>query len=144
MAEKLLAHALAAQDSPLREIDVISGGVSAMNGQHASINSVKALASVRLDLSGHRSKQVTTQMISNSLAVFCMTESHRRILRGFFPESRTPLHLFREFMPPPTNHQIPDPYGMSLENYVQCRDSMVEAIPSLVDFIKRLCSKKSE
>jgi protein-tyrosine phosphatase len=47
-------------------------------------------------------------------------------------------------MPPPADRQISDPYGMSLENYVQCRDSMVEAIPSLVDFIRRLDIKGFE
>jgi protein-tyrosine-phosphatase len=140
MAEKLLMHALAAQEPPLREIQVTSSGVSAVNGQGASGNSVQALASVGLDLKTHRSKQITARAMSGSLAVFCMTETHRRILRDYFPHNDTPIHLMREFMPPPADVQIPDPYGMPLGAYIQCRDSMVEAIPSLIKTIRRLAA----
>jgi protein-tyrosine phosphatase len=138
MAEKLIAHALAAQPRPWCDLRVISAGVSAMPGQPASANSVKALARVGLDLSQHRSTQVTSRIMETSAALFCMTESHRRILRGYFPTSGTPVHLMREFMPSSADPQIPDPYGSSLDAYMQCRDSMVEALPSLIDFIMQL------
>jgi protein-tyrosine phosphatase len=32
--------------------------------------------------------------------------------------------------------EIPDPYGASIQSYQACMDTMVEAVPSLVAFLK--------
>jgi protein-tyrosine phosphatase len=45
------------------------------------------------------------------------------------------LVLFRQFAGQ-NSTEIPDPYGSSLEDYMFCRDSMIQAIPSLIEFIK--------
>ena len=41
-------------------------------------------------------------------------------------------------MSPPADPEIADPFGGSLKLYEACRDEMVEAIPSLVDFLKNM------
>ena len=51
------------------------------------------------------------------------------------------LYLMRELIPHVEEEEIPDPYGMALHNYENCRDSMVESIPSLVSFVKTLLAK---
>jgi protein-tyrosine-phosphatase len=138
MAEKLLAHALAAEQPPLSKWTVISAGVSAWPNESASANSVRALKNVGLELNNHRSQTMTDELMAKSLVVIGMTESHRQFLHMAFPESKTPIVLLREFMPPPANPEIPDPYGQNLSAYENCRDSMVEAIPSLIRYLKTL------
>jgi len=71
------------------------------------------------------------------LAVFVMTEGHRAMieLQATPPPSR--LHLFREFLPPPAAREIGDPYGSALRSYEQSRDEMVEAIPSLLAYLRQ-------
>ena len=59
MAERLLKHALAAENGPLSEFEVISAGVSAFPGDQASRNAVKAMKKVGLDLSDHRSRPLS-------------------------------------------------------------------------------------
>ncbi|MBT7867445.1 MAG: hypothetical protein HN763_13940 [Opitutales bacterium] len=46
--------------------------------------------------------------------------------------------LMRQFIEADANDEIPDPFGMSLNHYEACRDSMVEAIPSLLQVVKTL------
>ncbi|HAV12403.1 MAG TPA: protein tyrosine phosphatase [Opitutae bacterium] len=136
MAEKLLQHALNAEGQPLSELVVVSAGVAAGYGEPASRNSVAALKKVTLDLSRHKSQPVTTDLLDRSFAVFGMTDSHIQALHHYYPEVPERVHLFRDFMPDADN-QIPDPFGGNYDEYVACRDSMIEAIPSLVAYLKK-------
>jgi len=138
MAEVLLQHALRAQPEPLRSLKVFSAGVAASPGDPVSENSVYALKKVGLDLSGHVAQPLSDRLVYDALAVFCMTESHRAMIELSFEPPPQNIYLFREFMPPPASHEIVDPYGCALKHYEACRDEMVEAIPSLVAFIKSL------
>lgn len=143
MAARLLAHALAAEDEPLKSLRVVSAGVAACKGDPASPNAVAALKKVNLSLEAHASQPVTDELLRSSLLALCMTESHRALLSYHFDPLPTPVYLMREFLPPPASPEIPDPYGMDLRSYEACRDSMVEAIPSIVRFLKDLLTSKT-
>ncbi len=80
--------------------------------------------------------------MENALAIFCMTESHRAMIQLSFQPPPKHLYLFREFLPEPADPEIGDPYGGSLKLYEACRDEMVEAVPSLVAFLKKISSGK--
>ncbi len=136
MAAALLQHALAAQPEPLRSLQVISAGVAARGGDPVSENSVVALKKVGLDLAGHVSQPLTQAMLDEAELILCMTESHRAMI--LFQAERAPknIFLFREFMPQRGDKEIGDPYGGPLKVYEAARDEMVEAIPSIVEFIK--------
>lgn len=136
MAEKLLEHALAAEEEPLRSLQVVSAGISAYENEPASPNSVRALKSVGLDLSKHRSRSLDEDLVRRSLYIFCMTANHRMMIELQFGDKAPPIYLFRELMPGIRDYEIPDPFGGTLDAYVACRDSMVEAIPSIVKFLK--------
>ena len=134
MAEKLLQHALAAEGEPLNEIEVVSAGVVAGYGDPASENSVAALRKVKLDLSHHKSQPLTDELIDRAFAIFGMTDSHVDILNRYIPEGTVRIHLMREFLG--ADNQIPDPFGQDFDAYNACLDSMIEAIPSLVQYLK--------
>lgn len=138
MGEKLLRHALAAEPEPLRSLRVISAGIAAGSGYPATENSVAALKKVGLDLSGHSSRPLTQDLLDEALAVFCMTESHRAMIEVSFDRVPKNLHLFREFVGQDNDSEIPDPFGGNFREYEACRDSMVEAVPTLVKFLRSL------
>jgi protein-tyrosine-phosphatase len=142
MAEGLLRHALSGQPEPLQSLKVISAGVATRPGEPVSENSVIALKKAGIDISGKRSRPLTQELLTNALAVFGMTESHRSIIQYKATPVPRHLHLFREFLPPPAGKEIGDPYGGPLKIYEACRDEMVEAIPSLLAFLKTLLSEK--
>lgn len=137
MAQALLQHALRAQEEPLKSIKVISGGVAARLGETVSENSVIALKKVGIDLSKHTSQPLTQKLVDEALAIFCMTESHRAMIQLSFDPPPKNLFLFREFMPKPADPEIADPYGGPLKLYEASRDEMVEAVPSIIDFLKK-------
>ncbi len=141
MGEKLLQHALAAQPEPLRSLKVVSAGIAASRGQPATENSVAALKRVGLDLSGHASQPLTQALLDQAVAVFCMTDSHRAMIEVNFDRVPKNLHLFREFVGRDGDTEIPDPFGGNFREYEACRDSMVEAIPSLVQRLRAAAGK---
>jgi protein-tyrosine-phosphatase len=138
MAEALLRHALDAEAEPLRSMPIISTGLAACIGEPASPNSVRALKNVGIDLVSHRSRALTQELLNNSVAVFGMTGQHLRSIRARFNPVPEHLYLMRGLMPEGVSREIPDPYGMGLTEYEACRDSMVEAIPSLVAFLRKV------
>jgi protein-tyrosine-phosphatase len=142
MAAALLQHALAAQPEPLRSIKVISAGVAARSGDHVSENSVIALRKVGLDISGHISRPLTQEMLDDAFMVIGMTESHRAMIQFQAEPPPQHLYLFREFMPQMGDKEIGDPFGGPLKVYETARDEMVEALPSLVEFIKTQLAAK--
>ena len=138
MAARLLQHALAGQPPPLSSLHVVSAGLAAAHGQTATENSVVALKKVGVDLSAHQSQPLTQPLLDGALAVLCMTETHRAMIQLNFARVPRHIYLFREFMDDTSELEIPDPYGMPYACYESCRDSMVEAIPSLLNFFRKL------
>ncbi|MDB6168324.1 MAG: protein tyrosine phosphatase, partial [Verrucomicrobia bacterium] len=136
MGAGLLQHALAAQPEPLRSIRVTSAGVAARKGERVSENSIIALRKAGIDISSHVSQPLTDELIAQAAAVLCMTESHRAMIQLHCEVPPRNLYLFREFMPQLGDKDIPDPFGAPLRAYETARDEMVEAIPSLVEFLK--------
>lgn len=136
MAEKLLQHALAAEGAPYDQLEVVSAGVAAGYGDPASENSVAALKKVGLDLGHHQSQPLTPDLINRAFAIFAMTDSHLDALRYFSPELPQRAHLLRGFMANTEDKQIPDPIGQDFDAYSACLDSMIEAIPSIVTYLK--------
>jgi protein-tyrosine-phosphatase len=137
MVEALLAHALKAEESPLSELKVASAGVAARAGDPASTNSVIAMKKVGLDISAHRSQPISPELLSEAVAVFVMTESHRAVIQAMFEPMPKNIFLLREFMPREADKQIGDPYGGPLPEYEACRDEIVEAIPSVMAFLRK-------
>lgn len=139
MAGKLLEHALAAEKAPLNQLEVKSAGVSAQSGQPASSNSVAALKKVKIDLSQHTSQPVEQALIDRALVILGMTKSHLETL-NFYNYQNLPehIHLFREFMGAGKSTQIPDPFGQDFDAYETCLNSMLEAIPSILEFLRSI------
>ena len=138
MAAALLQHFLGGQDEPLKSLPVVSAGIAARQGDPISDNAAVAMKRVGLDVSRHASQPVTQQLLDGALAVFCMTESHRAMIQLQFERVPKHLYLFREFLPPPVDPEVNDPYGGPLNVYETCRDNLVEAVPGIVNFLKTI------
>ncbi len=135
MAAGLLRHFLAGQPEPLRSLPVVSAGLATRTGLPASENAVIAMKKAGIDVGGHASQPVTQALLDGALAVFVMTEAHRAMLQFQFERVPAHLYLFRQFLPPPADPEVEDPYGAPLSVYETCRDNLVEAVPSVVRFL---------
>lgn len=138
MAEALLRHALQAEEEPLRSLKVVSAGVSAYEGHACTTHSEKVLSKVGIDVSGHRSRPLTHELLDKATLVIGMTESHRQIIHRNAPDLKAPVILMRELMAGAGDPEVPDPYGADLQTYEATRDAIVEAIPSVVNYLREL------
>lgn len=136
MAERLLNHALKAEPDPLRSITVQSAGIAAASGDPASDHSLKAMNAVKIDLSDHRSRPFSGWMAESSDLILTMTSSHIDAIRMQYPGLAVPVFRFREWVDS-GSPEVPDPFGGPLDLYVETRDSLAEAIPSILKFIKK-------
>src|SRR3990172_3205883 len=75
-----------------------------------------------IDITSHRSQQVTDTMIRDASIVLCMAETHRRIIRGIFPQWESKILMMKEFGQPqlPANQSVEDPTGRAKRKYEKC------------------------
>ena len=70
------------------ELDVtaVSAGIFAENGSPASKNAILAMKEYDIDLSQHRSKTITDELVSEADLVLTMTEGHKMLTAGMAPD----------------------------------------------------------
>jgi protein-tyrosine-phosphatase len=136
MAERIFAQELAKSDLD-QKIHTHSAGLSAMDGDKASQNSIDACQELGLDITDHRSAGLTRTTLEEASVIFCMTESHRALINMYFelPQGY-PIFLMREFLETGSK-ELPDPYGQDIEVYRECRDRMLESMPSLINWVEK-------
>jgi len=141
MAEALLRAALAKRGQGLEKLKVASFGLAAESDQPASPNSVKAMQRIGLDIGAHRSRLFTQTDVARSAVIFGMTESHLAALHARFDALPEFVLLLRNVLPADVPREIPDPFGGGYRDYEECRDSMVEAVPAMVEFLRQNLSR---
>ncbi|MEX0654245.1 MAG: L-threonylcarbamoyladenylate synthase [Phycisphaeraceae bacterium] len=80
IARKMLAEARGIREDELEaaSIRVLSAGVAALPGARASEHAVEALGKQGIDLTRHRSRTLSYEMIQEADVIYTMTESHRQ------------------------------------------------------------------
>ncbi len=116
VCRRLLAERLNCKPGDLeaRGFVVRSAGVMAYPGEAASEGAVIAGAELGADLTAHRSRPVTLELLASATHVIAMTDGHVAALAARFPTVG----------PPPVTlavgSDIPDPIGGELDEYRAC------------------------
>jgi protein-tyrosine phosphatase len=132
MAEVLLRAALANEGGKLAELHIVSAGIGAYPGDAASAHAVKALDRIGFDLSNHCSCPLDQGTVDRAIAIFGMAAGHVEAVKSRFSNLPQVVQRLREQLPLAAGRDIPDPFGGNLAEYEACRDSVIEAIPSVV------------
>ena len=86
MAEALFRRMVKSSGADsLADLEVSSAGVSARGGDRASPNAIKAMEELGIDLSRHKTRQLTQDMIDRADLILTMTEGHRDFIRVMDP-----------------------------------------------------------
>lgn len=136
MAEALLRSALAREEGALAGLKVASRGLAAYPGDPPSANAVRALRPLGLSLERHCSLPLSQADLDRAAAVLVMGDSHLQALRARFSPLPDLVARFRDQLPEAAGRDIPDPFGGDLAAYEDCRDSMVEALPSVLAMLR--------
>jgi protein-tyrosine-phosphatase len=107
-------------------ISAISCGISASGAAPASVYAKKAALKYGADLSGHRSRPVSEELIKNASAVYCMTAGHRSVLSSLYPAY---AHLFRTI----GDRDVLDPFGGSERDYERAAAQIHEYLLKLIE-----------
>ncbi len=138
MGEALLKHAVAAlpDEDPVKQLEIVSAGTSTVDGMPPSPNSVRALSQVGIDIENYRSTALTKKLLDECFALFAMDQSHLDTVKyryGFLPERSMAV---LEMSPIDGRKNVPDPYGGNLDEYLDVRDDIMHAIPSILKYLQ--------
>lgn len=115
---------------------VESAGLSASPGQNASANAILALKEEGIDLSVHRSRRATRDILRRADIVIPMTRAHRAQATAMEPSVEAKSFLLMSFLPsPPKCLDLPDPIGGNIAAYRICRDIIAGCVPGLLDYL---------
>lgn len=101
---------------------VLSAGVATADGLPVSHEAVEALAREGVDISGHRTRQLTRELIRRAAAIYVMTDAHLQRVLEIEPSARDRVQK----LDPAGN--IADPVGMPLEAYLETSRVLRELI----------------
>jgi protein-tyrosine-phosphatase len=130
-----LAEAIArriVQQAGRSDIEVSSAGTQAWDGSPASDGSLLVGMERGLDLSSHRSRRLTPEILRESDLVLVMAPSHLAHVRELDPSAN--VHLLGGFVggdDPGTTVQ--DPFGGDLAAYRETADDIEKALAGLLD-----------
>jgi RpiB/LacA/LacB family sugar-phosphate isomerase len=135
MAEALFRRVAAGRG----EFRVFSAGLGAVDGQPPTAHSVEAMRELGIDISGQRSRMLTTDLVREADYIFGMTHSHVDTIALLYPPAAEKTFLLREFDDTLEEFEkdISDPIGGSYEVYENCRDQIEQGIASLLKFMEQ-------
>lgn len=134
MAEAILKKAIEESGRNIEEYCISSAGISTVDGMNASKHSIEAVKELGIDLSNHRSKVITKELIDNSDIILTMTKSHKEILVQAVPKCKEKVYTLKGFVNK-SELDISDPFGGNLDTY---KDTMKEIIYSVNEIVKKI------
>jgi low molecular weight protein-tyrosine phosphatase len=103
MAAALLAHRLAGR---VEGVAVSSAGIAALVGQPADPIAVELMRRRGLDISSHRARQVTEQLVMDADMAIAMEQGHVKAIESAFPRARGRVHRIGRW----GGFDVPDPH----------------------------------
>jgi protein-tyrosine-phosphatase len=138
MAEGILRDSLSPQ--ALTASRVVSAGVGAVAGLPPSDHSVTACAEEGIDISAHRSRPISRQMLRDSDLILTMEDHHAEAVKTLAPDLSDRVELLARYGAADGDEPvtgIPDPIGGELEEYRAARDQIREQILAALPRIER-------
>jgi glycine hydroxymethyltransferase len=133
MAEGLFRHATKEAGG----WSVASAGLNAGRGQPPSPDAVRALRELGIDIGHYRSQPVTEELVHDADFIFAMTRGHLEMLAILFPEAAEKTFLLREFEAAAGNPDVLDPIGQGFATYLECRETIRAALPSVLSYLNQ-------
>lgn len=113
---------------------IISAGTGAYDGCPAAPNAVDALKKKDIDLTGHRSKRITPEMLKEADYIFTMTLIQKQQVLFMYPAGEGKTFTLKEFAFPSAqdDFNIDDPYGGDKGCYSKCAAQLEDLITKVL------------
>jgi protein-tyrosine-phosphatase len=129
-----MAEALArkiAERRGITDLNVSSAGTNALENVPATDEALLVGMERGVDLTGHRSRQLTPGIISEADLIFVMTPGHLEQVKQM--GGRGKVHVIDEYASGAADKGISDPYGGDLEAYRKTADALEDEIERVFD-----------
>ncbi len=112
------------------DLDVLidSAGVFAGIGESASDEAIKAMSERGIDLTGHRTKPLTDELINMADIILTMTKAHKQLILRYAPDK---IQTLLEYAG--KDGDIPDPFGGDLEEYEETAARIYDALTDIAE-----------
>jgi protein-tyrosine-phosphatase len=117
-----------------RDIMVESCGIAAVEGMPASPNAVKVMKEEGIDISSHRARLLSEEILKADL-ILTMTKNHKDYILNKFPETKGRVFVLEEFASGQRgdeNVDISDPYGGDEQTYRRVADEIKEKLKNVL------------
>ncbi len=114
------------------DVQVSSAGTSATDGSPASDGAILVGLERSLDLSAHRARALTGELVAAADLVLCMGVHHAERARALGGASRTFL-LHDYAADATTGHSLSDPFGGDLDAYRETADELQLVLARVVE-----------
>ena len=105
-----------------------SAGVFAEIGSPASDEAIEAMKRRGIDLTYHRTKPLTDEIINMADIILTMTAAHKELIKGYAPDKVKTLTEYAG-----GEGDITDPYGGDLEEYEQTAAEIYDALVDIAE-----------
>jgi len=129
----------------IENIEVVSAGTAAIPGCPATLYAREASKTWNADISRHRSRPLTRELVEEVDLILVMTPSHHHHVLTIMPEAEEKTFLLRNFPEPGDNGEgIADPIGGSLDMYNQTFLEIGEEVGRILPGIIELANRKAD
>ena len=118
------------------DIDVVSAGIFAGDKIQASPEAAQIMSNYSIDISQHKSRQITEELVKSSDVIVVMTKSHRKTILTSFSFASDKVFLLHEF--DGCKKDVFDPFGGNSYIYNKCFNEMKKALDNLFLDIDKL------
>lgn len=134
MAAALLERTLEQED--IKGVEVDSAGIGAWEGAPASEGAYLVLLEDGLDLSAHRARLLTRELVERADVILTMSRSHLGRVRELGGGARA--HLLGEYAGRTGDRaEIKDPFGADLEQYRETYQELAGMMPAVATRLAR-------
>lgn len=113
-----------------------SAGLLALPGNSATYMAQRVAAEYGVDLSEHKAKSVSKDLVAWSDLILVMEKSHEDTLLANFPEATDKARLIRHFARFGSKSRgIADPYGLEYDAYRFCFLDIEDAVSGFIEFL---------
>lgn len=102
-----------------------SAGTFTDGGIPASKNAIIAAHELGAEISAHRSRRLTAEMVEQAKYVVCMTMAHLERVKTEFPEAEAKLYTLSQ-------RDVQDPFGGNLDCYRETAKQIHDAVEQLI------------
>jgi protein-tyrosine phosphatase len=137
MAEGLLKELL--KEAGISGVYVESAGTGAPDNAPPPRYAMIAMAEEGLDISSHRSRNLTRKMLAGADLILVMEQAHRKVIVHHLPELRKKVFLLKAFgTGGHSGEEVADPIGADLDFYRLCRDDLKKELLRIIPEIRKL------